>query len=627
MFEYGIRVLLAGGLVFLAGLTGTPGIDLAWKVAAAESAMAIFASRVDAKGMMNPGIAGFFAVAEAAALAILLAAVGQLEAFGYLVLIPVLIATVRKGAHTSQMAPIAGGSIMVAWALFSTTQLPGISVLLQVASVMVIGLLIGSRAPIIQQAVAIEAEADLELRERFRKLRTSYKDLERKSRRSIFRTELEETRFGASDTFFDRLAGKLRTLTNAQSVGIYSLAQFEDVMVVRGTSGAFGEILQDAAISVDLRRSQAFFQSRIQEALRSLKTPGDGRTIANITLIDKGRIVGLIALAGEDGDAINVAKEPLEELSSQLGQWIVEHQRKENLNRRARQAEVLYELASIAGGASTAEAVAERVAADLYEILDVDHLSIMRVEDESGRIIATRGANCNVLDSMSFAQGPGLIGWLQTGAPELAMFDVRSDDRCPSDTAVKQRIGSFFCAPVLADGRVFGYLAIGTHRAGGLDVDDLETMRLVCVELGRALSRLDGEANASEGIMLPAEFRAHMSNRAGFLVLLEPLKRDQLKETYGKPAMQFAYRQFATRVRAKLPTGGAICRKGEGGFVAFLPGANEEFARSWANDAAATASLIGLKTPDGSSRIPLAMRAKVAPMTRQESGVFDPKAA
>ena len=124
MFEYGIRVLLAGGLVFLAGLTGTPGIDLAWKVAAAESAMAIFASRVDAKGMMNPGLAGFFAVAEAAALAILLAAVGQLEAFGYLVLIPVLIATVRKGAHTSQMAPIAGGSIMVAWALFSTTQPP-----------------------------------------------------------------------------------------------------------------------------------------------------------------------------------------------------------------------------------------------------------------------------------------------------------------------------------------------------------------------------------------------------------------------------------------------------------------------------------------------------------------------
>lgn len=627
MFEYGIRVILAGGLVFLAGLTGTPNIDLAWKIAVAEASLAIFGYQVEQKGAMNAGIAGFFAVAEALALAILLGSVGQLESFGYLVLIPILIATVRKGAQTTSMAPLAGGSIMVAWAIFSTTQLPAWSVWAQVASVMIIGVLIGTRAPVIQQAIAQEPEIDHELKEKFRLLRTSYKDLERKSRRSIFLAELEEARFGSGEAFFDRLAGKLRGLTNAQSVGIYSLAQFEHVMVVRGTSGSFGEVLQDASISVDIRRSQAFFQSRSQEALRALKTPGDDRTIANVTLMDKGKIVGLIALAGEDADAINEAREHIEELGTQLGQWVIEYQRRENLRRRARQAEVLYELASLAAGATSADSLVERVAADLYEILDVDHLSIYRVEDESAQRIAIRGAHCSLLDSMSFAQGTGLLGWLQTGAPELSLFDVRSDDRCPADVAVKQRIGSFFCAPILADGRVFGYLTLGTHRSGGLDVEDLETMRLVSVELGRALARLESEALTPEGIMLPSEFRKHMASQSGFLVLLEPLRREQLRETYGKPAMLFAYRQFATRVRAKLPTGGAICRKGDGGFVAFLPGNDEEFARSWANDAAATASLIGLKTPDGTTRIPLAMRAKVAPMARQENGFLDPKAA
>lgn len=627
MFEYGIRVLLAGGLVFLAGMTGTPGIDLAWKVAAAEAAMSIFAYQVESKGAMNGGIAGFFAVAEAFALSLLLASVGQLEVFGYLVLIPVLAATIRKGAATASMAPMAAGSIMVSWAIFATTQLPSIAMLIQVAGVMAVGLLVGSKAPVIHQIMTAEPEADLELRERLRQLKTSYRDLERKSRRSNLLADLEEARYGTGEAFFDRLAGKLRSLTHAQSVGIYSLAQFEDVMVVRGTSGAFGEILQDAAVAVDTRRSQAFFQSRMQEALHALKTPGDGRSILNITLSDKGRIVGLIALAGEDVGALNEAREPLEELAAQLGQWVVEYQRRDNLRRRARQAEVLYELATLAGGAGSAEAVAERVAADLYELLDVDHLAIYRVEEDVSRQIAYRGASCTLMDYMSFAQGSGLRGWLGTGAPELALFDVRSDERCPVEAAVKQRIGSFFCAPILTDGRVFGYITLGTHRAGGLDVDDLETMRLVSVELARALARLDGEKFAVEGIMTPSEFRNHMDSRDGFLVLLEPLKRDQLKEAYGKPAMQFAYRQFGTRVRAKLPTGGALCRKGDGGFVAFLPGANEDFARSWANDAAATASLIGLKTPDGSARIPLAMRAKVAPMTRQESGFLDAKSA
>ena len=109
--------------------------------------------------------------------------------------------------------------------------------------------------------------------------------------------------------------------------------------------------------------------------------------------------------------------------------------------------------------------------------------------------------------------------------------------------------------------------------------------------------------------------------------MLEPIKRNSLIENYGRPAMTHAFRQFATRIRAKLPSGGALCRKGEGGLVVFLPDANEDFAAEWANDAAATASMIGLRTPDGSARIPLPMRAKVARTSQQDSGFLESKTA
>src|SRR5579862_8110709 len=109
MVELAIRLSIAIG-VFGLGLMGFVPFDVSWKAALALTALPLFGHRFETKGLMNPGIAGFFAVADAVTLAILLGASGALHEFGFLVLIPCIYAGARFSAPMTSMAPLAASA-------------------------------------------------------------------------------------------------------------------------------------------------------------------------------------------------------------------------------------------------------------------------------------------------------------------------------------------------------------------------------------------------------------------------------------------------------------------------------------------------------------------------------------
>jgi GGDEF domain-containing protein len=238
------------------------------------------------------------------------------------------------------------------------------------------------------------------------------------------------------------------------------------------------------------------------------------------------------------------------------------------------------------------------------------------IEDSKEVILAKQGSKARLLDCMSFAEGPGVTGWVATGAPELVLFDARLDQRCDPDETLKRRIGSFTLIPLWTGTQLAGYLSASSQLAGGIDLDQVAALRLVSAELSRAFERITG--SKAGGLMTPLEFSRATAGRDGAYVYLEPLRKEQMITSFGFASYEEALRKLAHQVRAKLPEGSCLCRRDQGDFLVFLD-AGEEFARDWANEVAASASFIALSSSETAKRVPLALRAKVAQMTPQSN--------
>src|SRR5690349_7045475 len=99
MFELSGKILIAGLLLFASGATGIPDFGVAWKASLAIASLSGFAYQLEHRGYRNPGIAGFFAVTDAAIIAFVVASVGKLDSLGFLVLAPCAFAAMRHRAQ------------------------------------------------------------------------------------------------------------------------------------------------------------------------------------------------------------------------------------------------------------------------------------------------------------------------------------------------------------------------------------------------------------------------------------------------------------------------------------------------------------------------------------------------
>ena len=183
--------------------------------------------------------------------------------------------------------------------------------------------------------------------------------------------------------------------------------------------------------------------------------------------------------------------------------------------------------------------------------------------------------------------------------------------------AIKRRVGSFAAVPLQFTETPYGFITAATQRVGGIDASALETLRIVAAEMSQAFARLENPHRDAEGLMTPKEFKIACNRCDGALVHIDVLRRAELAESYGQPALDMAVRRFASKARARLPLGGALCRRDNGDYMFFLPEWETEQATRWANDLIATYSAVAVSTPDGRLRIPLAMRAKTALITPQ----------
>ncbi|MCX7800821.1 MAG: GAF domain-containing protein [Fimbriimonadales bacterium] len=637
MFELATRLILAGTATLLAGLLAPDAFSLVWKVSSIVGIYSLLLHLLELRGWRNVGISGLAAALDAAATAVVLGSAGQLERFGFLVLAPTAFATVRHGIHAAAVAPLAAGALLGPGTMAGGLD-PSPVLLAQAACVLAVGLLLNQRRvseslafhpePLAHTEDEAEPDALLELRESYRQLKDQYRSLEIRARRDRLVRQLAEAEPSRGQSSMVALADRLRSVAECRSVTLYSLSQDGTRMVVHAVSGDPGGSLTEESVAVDVRDSAAAMKDRLQRALRAAYSPAEAPPMANVLLTDSGRVVGMLHATADNEQALERATVALEDAAPYLARRLADDRRRAAVERRLRETELLYELSSTFLGATTPNTAAARVVRELFAVLEADHLSVQWVEDGECLIAAQAGARLRFLDAMSFAAGPGVGGWLGIGAPEIAIFDTGEDSRCEPTEFLKRRVRSLCIVPLVDGERVVGLVAAASHRTGGIQEAQVRTLRAVAAELARTVGRLTRGRDLPEGLMTPGEFRRVAEGcPEGALVHLETLRKESLVESFGRPAIEHALRKLAVRIRSRLPAGGAVCRRDEMDFVVLLPRHSETDAAKWANEAAAHASMIGLRTPDGSARIPLAVRARVASLNSLEASETESAAA
>lgn len=632
MFELSVRLIGAGFITLIAGLIDAAAFEVTWRTAVLVAAYSILGYQLENRKMKNAGIAGFIAAADAIAIACVLAAFNGLDGFGFLVLAPCAYAAARYGSLPTAMAPLAAASLLGA-SVIVADRTPGNMLMAQAGAVLVLGLLLNHRrivTTVTRQLDPIEPtgpgipDAYLELRESYRKLKDMYRDLEGRNRADHCCRMLYETRLAQGEPFFKRLGTTLKELTGADRLAVYTLAQFSNTLVVRSTVGEYPDELQDSAFDVDLTQAAIVVRERAEEAVRAILPQEERGSLASILLHHQGRLIGQVSLGHAHPAKVPDMRRIAEEIAPFLSSLIVEESQKASAESKLRETEVLYEIAVTASGAGTPTSLAARVVRELFPAMDVDHLGVAWLDGEQSILASHAGAGIRFMDAMTFSQGEGIAGWVRSGCPEIHIFNVAEDARCTPEQTLRLRISSYCAVPIQFTDKAYGYISAATHRVGGIDLPVLSMLRTVAAEMGQAISRLHGGAESGvEGLMTANEFQRFVTETGeGCMVVLETLRKEQLFESFGKPAVDHALRQLAIRMRAKLPQGGALCRRLNGDFAAFLVGCDEAFASSWANEVTTLAAMMALRTPDGRARIPLAVRARVAQVTMKTPGLF-----
>ena len=626
MFEFAIRVVLSLLLVACSFIAKGPAIELASRIGAFSVVLAGITLVVTARGLRAPRVSALLVAMDCMLAAFALGASSQLSTLGFLCAIPALWAIRHWGVSTLYATATAAMSVPVAAVTLGLVQPVGW--LLQATGVFLIGFASGQREPLSAVPAAdtldqvaptpeTKGNEDLEIRAAFRDLKDHLRQVE--ARASVERCiyEINELRTPGRERLPKRLCDKLLQITGVQGLSFYALAQYGPRLVVRENTS---DELPSTAIEIDIRSSVKAIVGQAEKAL----TTEVGGHVATVPLVGRGKIVGLVVLKDDDREHLDKGRALCESLAPSIASLIEEAERTSDVERRLRETELLYEVAATAQGSASANSLAERTAQALFEMLEVDHVGVSWVDGNDALHATVQGQPLRLLDAMSFAGGGGLLGWLRTGAPELLIYQTSEDARCPSDETVRRRIGSFFALPIRFGETIIGLLTLATHRTGGLDLRDAETCRTVCDELAQAVARLRGINNL--GLVNPSELARLILGGSGVLTFIEPLHVGELRQKFGAIAYARVEREFARRVRTRLPEGGALCRRKSGALVAYLP-AGFVNADEWAQDIGTLASMVNLMTPDGSRRIPFAVRTRVAQIGTQSNQFSDEIAA
>ncbi len=580
LMEFGVRIVLAGLVVLIAGWTGTPPFAAALPIAIVFAAYSAGLAELDRRSQRTIPWSGLASVADSLSIALLLGACHAIPQFGFLAALPVLDAARRRAVPSLAIAPGAALAVFMGYSIYNSGDAP-FSIYGQALGVLLIGGLvytkpepeaprtyIGTSNPLVGE----EPDSFLGLREAFRRVRDLYRELERQSQRDRRVARLLETKFSPERKLYAELAARVGQLSGAETVALYDFSEAGESFALRAAWGPNHDFPGRVAVA----NAASADQTRILVEQALIARLGGERPYGLLPslLYHHGRLVGMVITTAAT-DTWDSVRDAVSELTPILAGLVYQEQHRCDDRDEMATVRLRYELAS------GIEGVREEL--DLYTRFAYQVSRLFAVDT-----IAIEGAAYEHLHGEPIAVSD-LLKQPEAGR-EVIVIDARSDDRCDTQESVRRRVGSFALFPVA--GRRMAFIF---RNSGILDERMADRLRIAMAELTRAVYRVRSEQQHTEGWVNNATFAKGLAE-PGVLIYVEPVRS-------GVP------RDFVHRMRAMLPAGATLLERAEGDFVAYLRHADETDATRWANDLMAQAVLFGQAIGQ-----PFAVRARVAPL-------------
>ena len=110
--------------------------------------------------------------------------------------------------------------------------------------------------------------------------------------------------------------------------------------------------------------------------------------------------------------------------------------------------------------------------------------SVILLEGETLKIVASRGLGHDVGDKLALRVGEGITGWVAKHGEALGVPDVRKEDRY---VMVKEHIRSELAVPMILDKRVVGVISVDSTRKDNFSEQDLELLTIVGTQAAQIL--------------------------------------------------------------------------------------------------------------------------------------------
>lgn len=630
MWEFGIRLGYSIGTIVLAATTGILPLDAAVLLGALTAAYAVMLNGVDRKEKTNPGIAGLGAGLDSLSLAAAMSLSGVLSSLGLVVLMPVVYATARRGSNPLAVGAIAAAAVLFAEGLTGGPLIPEPIYFAQAGIVWVVSILLNQprlvvRPKSIRDMIAElpdvpesqNTQALIELREKYRRVVSTLRDVERKSRisRVIVRMLLSSEKRGD----LSRMVERLRSDLGATGAILYTVNQVGDRLVVAAHCGAMPLPTENLSIELTGKEAAHMLREKASYALRSVaQEPLRGFSHCNVLLRSRGKVIGLLTLFSDSLEKIESLRTQAEEASEAIARVVTNEKEWVRFTRRALEAETLYEIACRTDGAISVKDLCNRVSRALSEIIQVPNVGIYLLENSSLKLVAKQGKPSRLFEAI-LSDPVGVEGWLRIGSPQINAYDTSQSTAIDRAAAVRERTGSFICAAISSGEDVLGLIVVSSSASGVLGPHDARIVGDIAAELGHSITATNSRETHPVGFqttfLTVNEFQRRVLAYAGETVCLAhvvPLRFEELEEELGRTAIEVAVRQLGLVIRRYAPTGSSVARKGDDSYLVLLPGMDVADAERWANSLAAQVSLRSFISGDSETVVPLAVRVRVA---------------